>query len=635
MAGPLVHAILELDASGFGALAFGAPRATLEARALADVVPALRAAEAAARGGRWVVGFVAYEAAPAFDAALRVRPGPGPLAWFGVHDAPLGAPAPGPDDARIEGLAPELDAGAHAAAVKTIRDAVAAGAVYQVNFTFRLRGRLRGDPLSLYRRLRGAQGSGEAAYVRTGAHAIVSASPELFLLRRGDRVTTRPMKGTARRGRFPEEDDAARLRLAASEKDRAENVMIADLLRNDLGRVAATGSVLAGPLLEMERLRTVWQLTSTVSARLRPGADLADLLGATFPCGSVTGAPKVAAMRLAASLEVSPRGVYCGAVGALAPGGDACFNVGIRTAQVDLATGETVYGTGGGITWDSDPVAEWDEALAKTRVLELDPGLPTLLETMRLEGGRVALLDGHLARLSGSARYHGIPLDLAAARARVSAEIRRRAPAPPGLSGRRRRAGAGASSRTGQRTRRGGLFGRARGPSRPGPLPQDHATRALRPAPRRPARRLRRAPREPRGGGDRGDLHERGGGPRRRAAHAPARRGAPSRGVPGRPARARRGARTEAPPRRPLPGAPGLARERPARVDGGAARALSASRLARARREAHDAVGEPGTRRGSSGGVPGGHVEQRTEEAARRSQAACAAAGIGPTGRRY
>ena len=383
----MIHALLELDSSGWGPLAFGPPRQVIEAHTLADVVPAIRAAEGAARAGRWVVGFVAYEAAPAFDPALRVRPGSGPLAWFGVHDGPPGPPLPGPTDARIADFAPELGAAAHAAAVGAIREAVAAGAVYQVNFTFRLRGRLEGDPLDLYRRLRGAQGSGDTAYVRAGSRAVISASPELFLVRRGDRVITRPMKGTARRGRFPEEDEQARLGLAASEKDRAENVMIADLLRNDLGRVATTGSVEAGPLLEVERLRTVWQLTSTVSARLRPGADLADLFGAAFPCGSVTGAPKVAAMRLAAELERSPRGAYCGAVGAIAPGGDACFNVGIRTAEVDLASGSATYGTGGGITWDSDPAAEWDEALAKTRILETEPGLPTLLETMRLEGG--------------------------------------------------------------------------------------------------------------------------------------------------------------------------------------------------------------------------------------------------------
>jgi para-aminobenzoate synthetase/4-amino-4-deoxychorismate lyase len=394
----------------------------IEAHALADVVPALRAAESAARAGRWVVGYVAYEAAPGFDPALRVLPGSGPLAWFGVHDAPLPAPPPGSTDGRLADAVPEMDAGAHAAAVEVIREAVAAGAVYQVNLTFRLRGRMDGDPLALHRRLRDAQGSGDAAYVRTGSRAVISASPELFLLRRGDSVITRPMKGTARRGRFPQEDAAVRLGLLSSEKDRAENVMIADLLRNDLGRVAATGSVHAGPLLQVERLRTVWQLTSTVSARLRPDVDLSDLFRATFPCGSVTGAPKVAAMRLAATLERSPRGAYCGAVGAIAPGGDACFNVGIRTAEVDLATGAALYGTGGGITWDSNPAAEWDEALAKTRILESEPGLPTLLETMRLEGGRVGLLDGHLARLSGSAHHLGVRLDLAAVRARIESE---------------------------------------------------------------------------------------------------------------------------------------------------------------------------------------------------------------------
>ncbi len=422
MDGPLVHALLELDSAGWGPLAFGAPREVIEARTLAEVVPVLRAAEGAARAGRWAIGFVAYEAAPAFDAALRVRPGTGPLAWFGLHDAPLPVPAPRPADARLAGAAPELDAAVHAEAVQAIRQGVAAGAVYQVNFTFRLGGRMEGDPLDLHHRLRGAQGSGDSAYVRTGDRAVASASPELFLLRQGDRVTSRPMKGTARRGRFLAEDERVRLALAASEKDRAENVMIADLLRNDLGRVAVTGSVHAGPLLEVERLRTVWQLTSTVSARLRPGVDLAELFAATFPCGSVTGAPKVAAMRFVADLERSPRGVYCGAVGAIAPGGDACFNVAIRTAEVDLATGEATYGTGGGITWDSEPAAEWDEALAKTRVLETTPGTPTLLETMRLEDGRVALLEGHLLRLAGSARYHAIPLDLAALRERIGAE---------------------------------------------------------------------------------------------------------------------------------------------------------------------------------------------------------------------
>ncbi len=251
---------------------------------------------------------------------------------------------------------------------------------------------------------------------------MISASPELFLRKVGDRVTTRPMKGTARRGRWAAEDEAAAMALRGSAKDRAESVMITDLLRNDLGRVAETGSVAVTSHFEAEQFRTVWQLTSTVEARLRPGVGLVDLLAATFPCGSVTGAPKASAMRLIAAEETEPRGAYCGAVGAVAPGGDACFSVAIRTCEVELASGAAAYGTGGGITWGSDADAEWDEALAKAAVLDLDPARPTLLETLRLEGGRVALLGGHLARLAGSARWHGTPLDVGAARALVEAE---------------------------------------------------------------------------------------------------------------------------------------------------------------------------------------------------------------------
>ena len=417
-----VHAVLDLDASGWGSLVFGEPRRAIAAESIEEVLPAIRTAEREAANGRWAVGFVAYEAAPAFDPALRVRPGRGPLAWFGVHDAPLVRAGSGQAGGRVVALEPDLDADAHARAVAAIREGIGTGAFYQVNLTFRIHGRLEGGPLALYHCLRAAQGGGETAFLRTGPLAIVSASPELFLLRRGKDVSSRPMKGTARRGRWPEEDEQVRVRLLASEKERAENVMIADLLRNDLGRVATTGSVRADPLVAAERLRSVWQLTSTVSARLRKGTGLAGLLGATFPCGSVTGAPKVAAMRAIADLERSPRGAYCGAVGAIAPGGEACFNVAIRTAVVDLRNGSLVYGTGGGITWDSDPRAEWDEACAKAQVLRLDPALPSLLETMRLEDGRVALLEGHLARLAGSARYHGIPADLDAVRRRIALE---------------------------------------------------------------------------------------------------------------------------------------------------------------------------------------------------------------------
>lgn len=429
MAAPDVHAVLELDSAPWGRLHFGAPVQVIEARSLAEVRPAIRLVEAAARAGRWAVGYLAYEAAPAFDEALVVRAGEGPLLWFGIHERPLEGDRdgdrdfdPDPVQAALLDLHPEVDRAAHQASVERLREAIAAGTAYQVNLTYRLRGRLAGDPLALYRRLRAAQGGGETAYLRTGDRAIVSASPELFLLKTGDRVLTRPMKGTARRGRFAEEDEAAARALAGSEKDRAENVMIADLTRNDLGRVAETGSVAVTSRFDVVRLRTVWQLTSTVEARLAPGAGLEALLGATFPCGSITGAPKAMATRLIAAEERSPRGAYCGAVGAVAPGGDACFNVAIRTVEVELGGGAARYGTGGGITWASRPEAEWDEAQAKTAVLDLAPGRPTLLETMRLEGGRVAMLDGHLARLAASARFHALPLELAAARALVEAQ---------------------------------------------------------------------------------------------------------------------------------------------------------------------------------------------------------------------
>ena len=418
-----IHAIAELDAAPFGPLAFGAPRAVVEARTLAEVRPALRAVEAAARDGRWAVGYVAAEAAPAFDAALTVREAaPGPLLWFGLHDAPLGPPPPGPVEARLVGLVPELDAAAHAASVERLRAALGAGTAYQVNLTLRLHGRLEGEPLALYRRLRAAQGGGQTVFLQAGDQAVISASPELFLLRVGTRLLTRPMKGTARRGRWAEEDEAAAQALAASPKERAENVMIADLLRNDLGRVAETGSVRATALFQPERYRTVWQLTSTVEARLSPGVGLEALFAATFPCGSVTGAPKASAMKLIAAEERSPRGVYCGAAGLVAPGGDCAFNVAIRTAVVSRSTGAASYGAGGGITFASSAAAEWDELLAKVAVLEQAPARPTLLETMRLEGGRVALLDLHLARLAGSARYHATPLDLAEVRGLVEGE---------------------------------------------------------------------------------------------------------------------------------------------------------------------------------------------------------------------
>jgi para-aminobenzoate synthetase / 4-amino-4-deoxychorismate lyase len=451
--------LLDFDGVSPGPLTFSRPRAVVAAQTPDEVRPALAAVDRAAAAGRWAAGFVAYEAGPALDPALRARTrGALPLVWFGVYDGPDAARPEPRGDATLAPLAPDVDRGAYAASVARIRERIARGDVYQVNHTFRLRGRFEGDPLALYLRLREAQGGGLGALVHLGERAIVSASPELFLERTGDLVRTRPMKGTARRGRFEEEDAAAAAALAASPKERAENVMIADLLRNDLGRVARTGSVRVARLLDVERYRTIFQLTSTIEARLADRVGTAALLAATFPCGSVTGAPKAMATRIIAAEEGSPRGAYCGAIGFVAPGGDAAFNVAIRTVELDLAGGEAVAGVGGGITWESSADAEWEEALAKAAFLTARVPAFELLETMRLEirprgeaalrswgplGGEIrprgeaALLGWgplrgeaggfplaarHLARLGASARHLGFRLDAAAVEAALRDE---------------------------------------------------------------------------------------------------------------------------------------------------------------------------------------------------------------------
>jgi para-aminobenzoate synthetase/4-amino-4-deoxychorismate lyase len=404
-----------VDFPGLGPHAFERPLRVLEARRPEEVPALLDAVEQAGRAGRWAVGYLAYEAAPAFDAALRTRPPPpAPLARFGLFEgpSPVSVPSPG----TLGPLAPEIDREEHARGVAAIREALAAGGAYQVNLTFRLRGRFEGDPFGLYQRLLRGQGSCHGACIVAGDRAVVSASPELFFERRGERVVARPMKGTRPRGRFAEEDARVAAELRGCAKDRAENVMIVDLLRNDLGRVALPGSVRATGLFDVERYRTVHQLVSTLEARLAPGVGLASLVGALFPCGSVTGAPKVSATRIISALERSPRGAYCGAVGVVRPGGDAVFSVAIRTVELDLAAGEAACGVGGGITWGSDAAEEWREALAKGEFLRADDPELGLVETLRLEGGRYPLLERHLARLAESARHLELAVDPALAR---------------------------------------------------------------------------------------------------------------------------------------------------------------------------------------------------------------------------
>jgi para-aminobenzoate synthetase / 4-amino-4-deoxychorismate lyase len=351
------------------------PEAVVQAVSVGEVLPVLEEVERRTAAGRWAYGYLAYEAAPGLDADLAAhdpRPGDPPLAWFALGGPPVevepvrpGPPLPGR-------WRPDWTDAEHARAVDAVRTCIAAGDTYQCNLTDRLRTTLSGTPEQLYAALAARQAGAFHAWLDLGEHVLVSASPELFVDWSGDALVTRPMKGTAARGRTPAEDAAAAERLRASSKDRAENLMIVDLLRNDLGRVARTGSVAVRSLFDLEPYPTVWQLTSEVVATARPGTTLVDLLRALFPSGSVTGAPKVSTMRLIRDLEPTPRGVYCGAIGFVGPpesGVRARFSVPIRTAVVHRATGEAVYGAGGGIVWDSDPAAERAELLAKAAVL--------------------------------------------------------------------------------------------------------------------------------------------------------------------------------------------------------------------------------------------------------------------------
>jgi len=403
------------------------PAGVLEATSPGEVPGVLEAAEGAAARGLWVAGFVAYEAAPGLDPALAVRPRTGagpsaevPFAWFGMFEGRQETVLPDPPEDAPTGdaaaWAPSVDLPTYDAAIARIRDHIAAGDTYQVNHTLRLHATVRGDPRGLYRDLCHAQRGAFGAYLDTGRHRVLSASPELFFRIDGDAISARPMKGTAPRGRWLAEDLARRDALQASEKDRAENAMIVDLLRNDIGRVAREGSVRWHDVFEAERYETVWQLTSTVEADLEPGTDLPAIFRALFPCGSVTGAPKVSTMRIIADLEDAPRGVYCGTVGylapAAAPGPRARFNVAIRTAVQDAATGLTAYGVGGGITWDSSAGAEYDETVAKARVLTHRRPSFRLFETMIAPAGEpVRHLDRHLARILASADYFGFEAD--------------------------------------------------------------------------------------------------------------------------------------------------------------------------------------------------------------------------------
>ncbi len=387
----------------------------------AEVLPLLSALEAKAKAGYWIVMLLGYEAAPAFDPAfITHKPNELPLLWAAIFNAPSAAKVSRPEQPyELTQWQPGISREEYGTAVTEIRELIARGDTYQVNYTFPLTASFIGDSLAWYSDLCKAQGADYSVYLDLGRHQILSLSPELFFDRIGDRVTTRPMKGTIRRGRWQEEDQGLAAKLSTSPKDRAENVMIVDLLRNDLGRVSVPGSVEVSNLFAIERYETLWQMTSTVSSELRPKTSLTELLEAVFPCGSITGAPKIRTMEIIKELEPFARGVYTGAIGLLKPGGDCVFNVAIRTLVLDSASDQVTYGVGGGITFDSTAEREYEECLLKSSFLGRRIPQFQLLESMLLADGEIFLLERHLARLRSSSEFFGFTLNVKAVNERL------------------------------------------------------------------------------------------------------------------------------------------------------------------------------------------------------------------------
>lgn len=409
---------------------WGAPARVLVAHHIDEVKPVLEAVHAAAEAGHWCVGHVRYEAAPAFDAALQVHAADGPLVWFEVHDgAPSAWPsaqAAGHAEARATWL-PTLARPDFDAAIARIHQAIGDGELYQVNYTAPWMGTVTGEGAALFDALLRAQPGGYAACFTAGDEQVLSVSPELFFdwqaSAAGGSILARPMKGTAARGATPALDAAAAERLRASPKERAENVMIVDLLRNDLSRIAEPHTVRVPELFHTQALPTVWQMTSDVQARTRTGLRLPDVFAALFPCGSVTGAPKVRAMQLIRELERQPRGIYCGAIGVVRPDGDggiaATFNVPIRT--VVMRGTQARCSIGSGITASAEAGAEWQEWLHKQAFLARASEPFEVLETLALVDGVYRHQAEHLARMAEAAQHFGYPWQPAAVHACLQA----------------------------------------------------------------------------------------------------------------------------------------------------------------------------------------------------------------------
>lgn len=422
---------------GKPSLLFSDPQEIVTAFEPGEVADALRRLEAGLAKGLHAAGFFAYELGYALEPKIAGLMPPGrnvPLIWFGLYKKPRAM-----DEAEVDHwLATHSRSGSYEFTSVShawsrddyltrfvqVQENIRSGDIYQLNLTFKARFKLSGSPLTFYRDMRRRQRVAYAAIVDTGAVTVLSASPELFVEQHGRIVETRPMKGTASRAGTPEADAEAKRVLSTDVKQRAENLMIVDLMRNDLGRMAEVGSVEVTDLFTVETYRTLHQMTSGVRAKLKDGVGLSELVRAIFPPGSVIGAPKIRAMELIADLETEPRGVYCGSIGHVAPNGDAHFNVAIRSPVI-FRDGRGEMGIGSGVVYDSDGGREYAECLLKMKFLTDPPKTFELIETLMWErGDGYVLLQGHLERLKASARYFGFTCDIDRVRALLASQER-------------------------------------------------------------------------------------------------------------------------------------------------------------------------------------------------------------------
>ena len=412
------------------------PTRLIEAQDAEGVAEAFSTIERGVADGLTAAGYFAYELGYLFEprlAPLLPKTGQALLRFVlfaksetlsaEARDRYLGSG----EEAHLSPALVSLDERSHAARIETIRRLIAEGDVYQVNFTLKLKATLEGHPVRLYASLRERSRAGGASFLRLPDEDIVSLSPERFFTLSDGRINARPMKGTCPRAPDWRGDRTRKFELRHDTKQRAENLMIVDLMRNDLARVATVGSVEVSDLFTVETYPRFHTMTSGVSGELRKHVHFRDVVQALFPCGSVTGAPKIRAMEIIHALEQRPRGVYCGAIGYVDKQRTA-FNVAIRTLSIRGADVE--MGVGGGIVWDSDPASEYAECLLKARFLTESVPAFQLIETMRwTPKDGIFLLGRHIARLAHSARYFGFVFDEAAARQRISEAVKdKRAP---------------------------------------------------------------------------------------------------------------------------------------------------------------------------------------------------------------